>query len=496
MTHGRRATLLAQLAVVTALGVCGTGCQTSALTATGGEALRTARLAELDPGYTAPAPTATPESAPTPPPAFDERLLEPPPTVRGVNPAHERNVEPGGGATRMVLTPNTQLSWSIESRAAQGPPMNGSDVIHPDGHISLGPYGKLRVGGMTPDQASQAIARHVSRWVRSPHVRLKASQRRPVEPEVAQMPPVGVERVGHTIPTAVPPVHGVAMTIGAAQGQTPSGLMLTADPDDGKSSDGAEEAPAPRPAPSPSTVTGYPVAPLHHLPHVPTELKKVTLPPYVIEPPDVLIVEAVKPLPDQDIRGQHAVRPDGTIGLGIYGSVYVAGKTLDQARDAIYQHLRPRLEKLKPEDVYVDVLAYNSKVYYIITDGAGYGEQVYRIPVTGSETVLDALGQINGLPPVASKKKIWVARRSHHGQQILPVDWDSIAKGGATATNYQVLPGDRIYVNSNCWIRVDTAVQRFLSPFERILGATLLGAQTVNSIKGQGGFGNNFGGGF
>ena len=45
----------------------------------------------------------------------------------------------------------------------------------------------------------------------------------------------------------------------------------------------------------------------------------------------------------------------------------------------------------------------NSKVYYIITDGAGSGEQVFRFPVTGSETVLDAISQIGGLPPVSSK---------------------------------------------------------------------------------------------
>ena len=31
-------------------------------------------------------------------------------------------------------------------------------------------------------------------------------------------------------------------------------------------------------------------------------------------------------------------------------------------------------------------------------------------PVTGSETVLDAISKVQGLPPVASQKRIWVAR--------------------------------------------------------------------------------------
>src|SRR5947199_189530 len=83
---------------------------------------------------------------------------------------------------------------------------------------------------------------------------------------------------------------------------------------------------------------------------------------------------------------------------------------------------------------------------YVIADGAGYGEQVYPFPITGSETVLDAIGKINGLPAVASKRHIWVARRSPSpdcADQILPVDWCAITQHGVTATNYQVLPGDR-----------------------------------------------------
>ena len=137
------------------------------------------------------------------------------------------------------------------------------------------------------------------------------------------------------------------------------------------------------------------------------------------------------------------------------------------------------------KNLVVDVYAYNSKVYYIITDGGGYGEQVYRISATGNETVLDALSQINGLPAVASKKKIWVARATpdHSPPLILPVDWCGIVKSGSAATNYQVFPGDRIYVNSDARIRTDSALGKFLAPVERVLGTVLLGSSTVNSIR-------------
>jgi polysaccharide export outer membrane protein len=220
---------------------------------------------------------------------------------------------------------------------------------------------------------------------------------------------------------------------------------------------------------------------------VPREGAKVSLPPYVIEPPDILLIESTQKIPDQPVRGQHLVRPDGTVGLGIYGSAYVAGMTIEQAKESIGRTLATRIRNFDLLNLSVDILAYNSKFYYVITDGAGYGEQVIRMPLTGSETVLDGISQIYGLPAVASKKRIWVARRSGDGttDQVLPVDWCGISQRGSEATNYQIMPGDRIYVDAKKWVRFDTGLARFLSPVERVLGITLLGSETVNSISGR-----------
>jgi polysaccharide export outer membrane protein len=196
----------------------------------------------------------------------------------------------------------------------------------------------------------------------------------------------------------------------------------------------------------------------------------------------------------QLIKGQHLVRPDGTVGLGAYGSVYVAGMTLDEARATIEAHLAQYL--LKPQ-VSVDVFAYNSKAYYVITDGGGFGEQVNRLPCTGNETVLDAISQIYGLPAVASKGRIWLTRplpaSMGCAEQTLPVDWTGITRRGNTGTNYQVLPGDRIYVQADPLITVDTYLARVISPIERVLGVTLLGSSTVHSIQNKNGTGGTGG---
>lgn len=219
--------------------------------------------------------------------------------------------------------------------------------------------------------------------------------------------------------------------------------------------------------------------------NTPRELQKVTLPPYTIEPPDVLTIDAVRVVPKspyrvntldvlvvnvegtlpeapiagpyavepggilnlgppygpvkvvgltldeitaaikahlqktlrepevsvtlselatkQLITGDHLVGPDGTVTLGSYGSVFVVGMTLPQAKAVIEQHLAQYLEA--PE-ISLSVTGFNSKVYFVITQGAGVGDGVNRFPITGNETVLDAISQIQGLNPTSSKRKI------------------------------------------------------------------------------------------
>jgi polysaccharide export outer membrane protein len=147
----------------------------------------------------------------------------------------------------------------------------------------------------------------------------------------------------------------------------------------------------------------------------------------------------------RQIGGEHLVGPDGTITLGTYGAVRVDGMTVAEARAAIQTHLSDYLENPR---VSVDVFAYNSQVYYVITEGSGTGDSVVRIPITGNETVLDALAQINGLSRL-SNKNIWIARPTPGDldrDAILPVGFDEITKAATTGTNYQVLPGDRIIV--------------------------------------------------
>ena len=294
------------------------------------------------------------------------------------------------------------------------------------------------------------------------------------------------------------------------------------------------------------------------------ELAKITLPPYVIEPPDILLIDALRVVPkppfriqsfdtlqvivegtlleqpinglyvvepggmldlgpsygkmmvggqsleeaqdavfrhlkrvlkdpqvsltlaqaagQQQISGEHLVGPDGTVNLGTYGTVFVTGMTLEQAKIAIETQLEKHLDAPL---VSLDVFSYNSKVYYVITEGAGSGDNVVRFPVTGNETVLDAIAGINGLSRLSSKD-IWIARPAPSGMgcdQVLPVDIVAIMKGGSTATNYQLMPGDRVFIAQDPMIAFESLISKVTGPFERMFGFALLGSQTVQQIN-------------
>lgn len=301
--------------------------------------------------------------------------------------------------------------------------------------------------------------------------------------------------------------------------------------------------------------------------YVPTEPNPVALPPYVIEPPDILDINAIKVVPKppyriealdylsinvvgtppgqpitgtyavepggavnlgpaygrakvqgltleeaaeaiyrqlsrtlkepqvsvvlaassglQQIAGQHRVGLDGTVNLGTYGTVYVTGLTIEQAKKAIEERLA---EFLDSPEVSVDVFQYASKAYYIIGQGAGLGDSATRVLITGKETVLDAISEVGGIKSIQTKH-IWIARPTpgHSGcDQRLPVNWDDITRGGSSATNYQIMPGDRIYIEEDKLVALNSMVNKILNPFERIFGFTTLATQSIETVKHPG----------
>ena len=182
------------------------------------------------------------------------------------------------------------------------------------------------------------------------------------------------------------------------------------------------------------------------------------------------------------VTGEYMVGPDGTINLRHYGTLHVTGKTVTEIRLEMQKLLS---QYFNSPDVSIEVRQFNSKVFYVITEGAGLGDNVRRIPVTGNDTVLDALSAVDGLSQVSSAD-IWVARPAPGGfgcEQILPVDYDSIARGGSSATNYQLMPGDRVFIAEDNLIALNTYISKVTAPIERLLGIASLGTSSIRGMQ-------------
>ena len=201
----------------------------------------------------------------------------------------------------------------------------------------------------------------------------------------------------------------------------------------------------------------------------------------MLREPDVS-VQLARTSGTQQISGQYLVGPDGTINLRQYGLVHVAGLTVTEARLALQRHLSAYLDS--PE-LSVDVQNYQSKFYYVITEGAGMGDNVRKFPITGNETVLDAIAQLGGISQLSSLQ-IWIARPAPGGfgcEQVMPVDWVAITKGGCAATNYQVFPGDRVYIAADDMVTLANVLNKVIAPFERVTGFLGLTGNTVNRLQ-------------
>jgi polysaccharide export outer membrane protein len=235
--------------------------------------------------------------------------------------------------------------------------------------------------------------------------------------------------------------------------------------------------------------------------NLPREFSKVTMPDYVVEPPDLITVEVLEALPGRPISGERLVRPDGKISLSFYGEIYVAGLTTTEIKEKVILHLRKFLRdevlglfkqdedgnwtNVEPSDsdrVFVDVTAYNSKNYYIQGDVAAPG----KLPITGNETVLDAINYAGGLIPTAAPQNIRLVRPAPPGaccEQVLPVNLAAIISGGDPTTNYQLMPGDRIVVYRDPIVRATLFIDRLAAPFQTVLNSMLQYSFTARSVK-------------
>ena len=177
---------------------------------------------------------------------------------------------------------------------------------------------------------------------------------------------------------------------------------------------------------------------------VPRELDKRVQPAYTVEPGDVLLVQPADVESPVHLPGDQPVMPDGTIELGKYGRLQVAGRTVEEIEATIKGQVESQTKDAG--FITVRVVTRASKVYYVLGEVNAPG--AYQL--AGRETVLDAVLAAGGLTDRASRDNIILDRPTPPDscRVVLPVCWSEIVQLGDTSTNYQLTAGDRIYVPS------------------------------------------------
>ncbi len=61
-----------------------------------------------------------------------------------------------------------------------------------------------------------------------------------------------------------------------------------------------------------------------------------------------------------------------------------------------------------------------------------------------------------------------------------------MTRGGSAATNYQLMPGDRVFIAEDNLISFNTFLGKLTTPVERLWGVTGLGSSTVRGLQTMG----------
>src|SRR5207244_6791446 len=97
---------------------------------------------------------------------------------------------------------------------------------------------------------------------------------------------------------------------------------------------------------------------------LPRELEKRNLPPYYVEPGDTLLVQPANLDSPVRLPTDQPVLPDGTINLGRYGRVIVAGKTVEEIEPLVRSAVEAQTKN--PGPITVRIVGRVSKVYYVL----------------------------------------------------------------------------------------------------------------------------------
>ncbi len=196
--------------------------------------------------------------------------------------------------------------------------------------------------------------------------------------------------------------------------------------------------------------------------------------PYVIEPPDSILIIAPEAIEiDNENQG---LRPDGYITLHLLGDVFAAGKTPVQLAAEIEEKV---LQYYQDVTVQVRVTSFNSKRFYMAGE-TSQGPRQY----TGTDTVLDAVLSA-GLPRSSWPEKVVVLRPNENADLIrrMSVNMKEMTQKGHLRYNAVLEEGDIVFVPINPLALVGVVVQNLLAPVDPAIRAVAAPGRTFSTLS-------------
>ena len=184
----------------------------------------------------------------------------------------------------------------------------------------------------------------------------------------------------------------------------------------------------------------------------------VTLTDYRLAPPDVIQISSKRV---RELNGhRETIRPDGKITLPLMGSVFVAGRTVEEVSAELEELAKDFYEDA---DVTMQIIGFYSKKIYVFGEVGIPGPYAYD----GANTVLETLASAQPTR-LADPSRIQVLRPNKDESLVrrMTIDLDKMVKEGDTALDAVLEEGDIVYVPANALATVGLALQQLLLPLQ------------------------------
>ena len=211
----------------------------------------------------------------------------------------------------------------------------------------------------------------------------------------------------------------------------------------------------------------------------------VTAENYILQPPDEIEVHCSE-VPEIHLQRQR-IRPDGKVGFEALGEIEVAGKTPEEVADVLQQKISEFYTLSGDSPINVRVVAYQSKVFYVLGQVFMPGPKIY----TGRDTLLSAIADARP-NPMAWVERIQVIRPSEDKDikpKIFEVNFERMRVHGDTSKNVLLLEGDIVYVPPTILATLGLKVEELIRPITRALTGTYIIESSLQGRPVYGGYG-------